>query len=170
MHPLSPAWQSESSAEPARIAAWLERWPDANFVSPTGVTHDVLDAPAPAGRIALARLRERGQAVGPVASFADRFLFFTATRAPVDEDEWWPCELDCHPESVDDHPGLRWHCRGSYVLIPPSLHPSGSQVSWEHGPGLLLPDPLPLLDALTDACGELDASDLEAVSPWSSKL
>ena len=48
-------------------------------------------------------------------------LFFTATRGtPEDEDEWWPCELDCHPETMDEHPGLRWHCRGRYVLVPPA--------------------------------------------------
>lgn len=46
-------------------------------------------------------------------------LLFTLTRGtPEDEDEWWPCELDCHPETADEHPGLRWHCRGSYVLVP----------------------------------------------------
>ena len=51
-------------------------------------------------------------------------LFFTATRGtPEDEDEWWPCELDCHPETMDEHPGLRWHCRGSYVLVPPARLP-----------------------------------------------
>src|SRR5205823_5644931 len=91
---------------------------------------------------------------GPVAAYGDdRLLFFTATRGtPQDEDEWWPCELDCHPETLDEHPGLRWHCRGSYVLLPPSRLPDGTTVTWVRPPELPLPDPLPLLAVLTDAC------------------
>ena len=72
--------------------------------------------------------------------------------------EWWPCELDCHPESIDEHPGLRWHTRGSYVLLPPSLHPSGETVTWVRPPDLALPDPLRVLDVLTDACDTVGAS------------
>ena len=51
-------------------------------------------------------------------------LFFVVTRgSPADEDEWWSSGLDCEPESVI--PGLRWHCRDSYVLAPPSACASG---------------------------------------------
>ena len=61
-------------------------------------------------------------------------LFLTATRGtPEDEDEWWPCELDCHPETMDEHPGLRWHCRGSYVLLPPARLPGGLEMKWVRG-------------------------------------
>lgn len=93
------------------------------------MVHDVLDVPLDAGREALERLLASGIEVGPVAETGDgRMLFFTLTRGtPEDEDEWWPCELDCHPETMDEHPGLRWHCRGSYVLVP--MRPS-SPVVW----------------------------------------
>jgi hypothetical protein len=159
MHPESFAWQTQASADPMQVARWLERYPDANFIAPTGIAHDVLDAPAAAGEIALQVLDEAGVDPGPVAlSGPDRMLFFTVTRGtPQDEDEWWPCELDCHPEALDDHPGLRWHSRGSYVVIPPSMHPSGSPVSWMRGPHLPLPDPLRVLDVLTDACDTVGA-------------
>jgi hypothetical protein len=150
------------------IANWLRTQPLANFITATGSSHDVLDVPATAGRIALERLEsEDAAAVGPVASYGtDRLLFFTATRGtPVDEDEWWPCELDCHPETLAEHPGLRWHCRGSYVLVPPSRLPSGAVVEWVpgHGPDRALPDPLPLLEMLNDASGQVDV-EAEAVS------
>jgi hypothetical protein len=81
-------------------------------------------------------------------------MFFTLTRGtPEDEDEWWPCELDCHPETMDEHPGLRWHCRGSYVLVPPARLPGeGRSVHWVRGAEHPLPDPLTLLETLTDAC------------------
>lgn len=161
-HPISFGWQTVATTDRDKVAAWVRTLPQANFITATGITHDVLDVPVEAGRSALGRLDAAGIEVGPItlsgAGFNGRMLFFTATRGtPDDEDEWWPCELDCHPETMDEHPGLRWHCRGSYVLLPPSALP-GEQpaVSWLRGPELTLPDPLTLLESLTDACAEFN--------------
>ncbi|MBJ7903436.1 MULTISPECIES: bifunctional DNA primase/polymerase [unclassified Streptomyces] len=156
-HPVSFAWQTQSTTDRAQIERWVRDQPDANFVTATGMVHDVLDVPLAAGREALDRLLSTGVEVGPVAESDDgRMLFFTLTRGtPEDEDEWWPCELDCHPETMDEHPGMRWHCRGSYVLMPPARLPGGDgdrQVRWVRGPEHPLPEPLTLLEALTDAC------------------
>ena len=166
-HPLSFAWQTQSTTDRAQIERWAENQPLANFITATGMIHDVLDVPLTAGLAALERLVAAGVDVGPVAqSGSDRMLFFTATRGtPDDEDEWWPCELDCHPETMDEHPGLRWHCRGSYVLLPPARLPGELDVHWIRGPENPLPDPLTLLETLTDACAQYadtaDASDLD---------
>ncbi|ARQ71090.1 bifunctional DNA primase/polymerase [Streptomyces marincola] len=161
-HPVSLAWQTQATTDPEQILRWLRADPEANFITATGRAHDVLDLPADAGHAALERLASAGTEVGPVAvADPDRMLFFTATRGtPDDEDEWWPCALDCHPETVDEHPGLRWHCRGSYVLVPPSRVPSSTEggVRWLRGPEHPLPEPLALLDALTEACGNLAAT------------
>jgi hypothetical protein len=157
VHPISLAWQTQASTDPDKLDNWLRTHPLANFVTATGINHDVLDVPAEAGRLAIERLIADGATLGPVAACGDRLLFFTATRGnPADEDEWWPCELDCHPETADEHPGIRWHSRGSYVLLPPSRLPSGHTVEWlpSHGPDLPLPDPLPVLDVLSDACAQ----------------
>ncbi|OII64833.1 DNA primase [Streptomyces sp. CC53] len=157
-HPVSFAWQTQCSTDPAQIERWAQKQPQANFITATGMVHDVLDVPVEAGRAALERLLADGVDVGPVAEAGDalgqgRMLFFTATRGtPEDEDEWWPCELDCHPETMDEHPGLRWHCRGSYVLVPPARLPGDHAVEWVRGPEHPLPDPLTLLETLTDAC------------------
>ncbi|PWI43267.1 bifunctional DNA primase/polymerase [Streptomyces sp. ICBB 8177] len=172
MHPVSFAWQTEATTDAAKITRWLLADPLANFVTATGAGHDVLDVPAQAGRIALARLEAEGTGTGPVAMYGDdRMLFFTASRGtPDDEDEWWPCELDCHPETLDEHPGLRWHCRGSYVLLPPSRLPDGSAVTWLRPADRPLPDPLPLLAVLTDACGQVpEAPEPEAAGGWPSR-
>ena len=173
-HPVSFAWQTQSTTDRAQIERWARNQPEANFITATGMVHDVLDVPLPAGRAALERLLSEGVEVGPVAVSGaaedredeGRMLFFTATRGtPEDEDEWWPCELDCHPETMDEHPGLRWHCRGSYVLVPPSRLPGdeGSQpvLSWLRGPERPLPEPLNLLEALTDACARHAAEQAE---------
>lgn len=55
---------------------------------------------------------------------------------------------------MDEHPGLRWHCRGSYVLVPPARLPGDDDpsVRWVRGLEHPLPDPLSLLEYLTDAC------------------
>ncbi|MCM2428769.1 bifunctional DNA primase/polymerase [Streptomyces sp. RKAG337] len=160
MHPVSFAWHTQATTDPQKIDHWLHTQPLANFISATGASHDVLDVPADAGRIALDRLAAEDGDAGPVAAYGDdRLLFFTATRGtPVDEDEWWPCELDCHPETVDEHPGLRWHCRGSYVLLPPAKLPTGGAVTWlpDRGPDRPLPDPLPLLEILMDSCAQVE--------------
>ncbi|MFE7458284.1 bifunctional DNA primase/polymerase [Streptomyces sp. NPDC057554] len=166
-HPVSFAWQTQSTTDRAQIERWARSQPLANFITATGMIHDVLDVPLTAGRSALERLLEAGIDVGPVAqSGEDRMLFFTATRGtPEDEDEWWPCELDCHPETMDAHPGLRWHCRGSYVLLPPARLPGELDVHWVRGPEHELPDPLTLLETLTDACaryaGSAEQSELD---------
>lgn len=187
-HPVSFGWQTQATTDAAQIERWARSQPQANFVTATGRDHDVLDVPADAGRAALERLESEGVPVGPVAlSGGDRMLFFTATRTPDDEDEWWPCELDCRPETMDEHPGLRWHCRGSYVLVPPATLPGTgekAEVRWVRPPAPAgagtesggtdgvrtepaaprepLPEPLTLLEALTDACAAYAADETAA--------
>lgn len=157
-HPISFAWQTQATTDRAQLARWLARDPEANFVTATGRTHDVLDVPAEAGRLALARLDELGVGLPVAVVGEDRYLFFTMTRGtPADEDEWWPSALDSTPDTMSEHPGLRWHCRGSYTLVPPAALPDGTGVHWLRGPELALPDPLRVLDVLTDACTEVGA-------------
>jgi len=113
----------------------------------------VLDVPAAAGSAALEQMRAAETAAGPVAlAPQDRMLFFVTTRgSPADEDEWWSCGLDSEPESVVA--GLRWHCRDSYVLAPPSRDASGAAARWLRSPHEHpLPDALRLLEYLVDAC------------------
>jgi hypothetical protein len=135
------------------IQDWWETRPEANVILVTGRVFDVLDVPAAAGAAALGQMAEAGVAVGPVAALGqDRMLFFVLTRgSPADEDEWWSCGLDSEPESVVQ--GLRWHCRDSYVLAPPSRYAPGLAARWlgppqEHP----LPDAVRLLEYLVDAC------------------
>ncbi|MBR7829370.1 bifunctional DNA primase/polymerase [Actinospica sp. MGRD01-02] len=153
-HPLSRGWRKEASADPAQLERWRTRIPDANYASPTGETHDVLEVPAAAGARALASLTAAGIPFGPVARNAagDRYLFFTTARpGEADLDEWWSSDLDARPEETETT-GLRWHTRGSYVLIPPARAVGGGVARWVHDPEADLPDPLRILEALADAC------------------
>jgi hypothetical protein len=155
-HPLTPAWQNLASADPVEVARWWLSEPAANVILATGRTFDVLDVPEQVGLVALARMERAGLRLGPVAiSTGNRAHFFVRTRGvPADENEWWTCHLDCEPEDVADVAGLRWHCRDSYVMAPPS-RAGGTTARWLREPvGGELPDGLLLLEMLADACDE----------------
>lgn len=162
-HPVSAAWARQASLDPEVLKRWWADDPQANIILPTGRVFDVFDVPAEAGELALSRIaRDHAgtgptSPVGPVAQCvqggSQRHLFFVATRgAPEDEDEWWSCHLDCSPETVTETPGLRWHCRDSYVVAPPSVLPYGHEAGWIRRPdGAPLPDPLRVLEILSDS-------------------
>jgi hypothetical protein len=152
-HPVSPAWQMQATVDLNVIQGWWETRPEANVMLVTGRVFDVLDVPVAAGSAALEQMRAAGTAVGPVAlAGQDRMLFFVTTKgSPADEDEWWSSGLESEPESVVA--GLRWHCRDSYVLAPPSRDGSGAAARWLRSPHEYpLPDALRLLEYLVDAC------------------
>ena len=156
-HPTSPAWQVMASTEPEVVARWWLATPQANVILVTGRVFDVLDVPARVGLTALARMERSGLRPGPVAlSTGNRAQFFVRSRgAPADENEWWTCHLDCEPEEVADVTGLRWHCRDSYVVAPPSRSASGARARWIRDPATHeLPDGVRLLEVLADACEE----------------
>jgi hypothetical protein len=154
-HPVSPAWQNVATCDPELIAGWWLATPAANVILATGRAFDVLDVPAAMGMTALARMERSGLRPGPVAiSSGNRAHFFVRSRgAPADENEWWSCHLDCEPEQVADVTGVRWHCRNSYVLAPPSRLGTGAPARWLRDPaGHELPDGLRLLEVLSDVC------------------
>ena len=156
-HPLSPTWQMQATVDGETIRQWWEARPEANVILVTGRVFDVLDVPALAGATALGQMAAAGVETGPVAvQGTERMLFFVATRgAPADEDEWWSCGLDSSPDMFTQTEVLRWHCRDSYVLAPPSRDGVGQDVRWVRQPqGQLLPDALRLLEFLVDACEE----------------
>lgn len=154
-HPVSATWGLQASVDADVLKRWWADRPQAGIILPTGRVFDVLDIPADAGHRALARIERDDLPVGPVAAVgAERLLFFVTTRgAPVDEDEWWSCHLDCSPEDVAETPGMRWHCRDSYVVAPPTVLPYGRETTWLRPPQTPLPDPLRLLEVLSDAVG-----------------
>ena len=155
-HPLSPAWQRQATADKGTISQWWAGQPEANIILVAGRSFDVLDVPIPAGMTALTRMERSGVRPGPVAlSAEDRALFLVTPRAAfADEDEWWSCHLDCEPETIPEIAGLRWHCKDSYVLAPPSRLSNGLVARWVRGPQVPLPDALRLLEYLADACEE----------------
>ena len=157
-HPVSPAWQSQATTDPATVLRWWIEVPRANVILATGRAFDVLDVPSAAGRLALSWMAKSDLQPGPVAvSGHDRALFFVASRnGQLAEDEQWSCRLDGGPDVAPNAAGLRWHSRDSYVLAPPSRLGNGTTARWIRDPaGSYLPDPLGLLGLLADACETL---------------
>jgi hypothetical protein len=153
-HPVSPTWQMQATVDATVIGQWWETRPEANVILATGRVFDVLDVPAVAGATALARMSDDGVETGPVSIVGtDRMHFYVGTRgAPADEDEWWSCGLDASPDLLVQTEWLRWHCRDSYVLAPPSRYGTGQDVRWVREPaGRILPDGLRPLEYLVDA-------------------
>lgn len=70
-HPVSFAWQTQSTTDRSQIERWARHQPQANFITATGMVHDVLDVPLEAGLEALERLLGSGIEVGPVAESDD---------------------------------------------------------------------------------------------------
>ncbi len=156
-HPVSISWQAQATTDRSIVGHWWTVLPESSVILVTGRVFDVLDVPIAAGLAAMSQIERSGITPGPVAlSAADRSLFFVATRAAQsEEDEWWSCHLDCEPDMVPEVIGLRWHCRDSYVLAPPSRLPGGLNARWLRRPGTApLPDALRLLEYLADACEE----------------
>jgi hypothetical protein len=164
-HPASHTWQLQATVDTPTIQGWWAARPQASVILVTGRVFDVLDVPTAVGTAAMAAMAAIGIEPGPVAETGGRMLFFVTTRgAPVDEDEWWSCRLDNEPENVTSRGTLRWHCRDSYVLAPPSAGGSGVDgpggvTRWLRDPAdHPLPDALRLLEFLVDACEEAGLS------------
>jgi hypothetical protein len=157
-HPLSPAWKLQATSDQAVVGHWWTERPQASILLVTGRSFDVLDVPAPAGLLAMRQFERLKLSPGPVAiSAGERALFFVTTRAALgDDDEWWSCHLDCEPEVLPEVTGLRWHCKDSYVVAPPSRLSNGLTARWLAAPGTRpLPDAFRLLEVLADACEEI---------------
>jgi hypothetical protein len=110
----------EASCDLATVRRWWRRWPGANVALRTGVRFDVADVDYYEGVEALrAILTEAGAALGsgPLARTGGGgwHLLFAPTGAGS-------------PAGV--LPGVDWRGRGGYVLVWPSVHPSGGRYRW----------------------------------------
>jgi predicted P-loop ATPase len=139
--PLAAHGCNDATSDPATIEAWWRRWPQANVGVATGAVSGlvVLDIDGPDGEASWAEL--------------------VAMHGQVEALEQKTGRPDGGRQLFFAHPGDKVQCRtgvlpgidvrgdGGYVVVPPSLHPSGRRYEWTKKG---LPDPLPawLLDVL----------------------
>ena len=121
--PLTAHGVKDASTDPEVIAAWLDRWPDANWAvacghpGPQVLDIDSLErAAVPRNALSIFRSAPR------VKTGRGWHLYFSGTAASTVTFEWGELR------------GV-----GSYVLIPPSIHPSGASYMWQIEPRGPLP-------------------------------
>ena len=147
-HPRTPHGLHDATAEPARVAAWWRRWPQANIGLATGARFDVLDVDGPVGLRALRRLAEGGLSLsGPLVRTGGAGWHYYL--APLGRGNAQPIRT---LQRVD------WRGLGGYVVAPPSRHASGARYRWLRSLTAELPQvPAPLRELLiaapVRACG-----------------
>lgn len=120
--PLVAGGYRAATTDPDVIREWWGRWPDANVGIPTGRPSGiiVIDVdPRHGGDETLLELPELPQTVEVITGGGGRHIYFLAPDQ----------EIRCRPNALG--PGLDLRGEGGYVLVPPSVHPSGRRYEWE---------------------------------------
>lgn len=102
------------------IEAWWREHPHANLAGTTGHGLDVLDPDGPVGEATLATLVAKRWPLPETCevrtSPGHRHLYFRSAG--------WPCTTAILGPKLDTRG------KGGYVLLPPSIHPSGAVYTW----------------------------------------
>jgi hypothetical protein len=112
--PLISDWQTAATTDEREIAAWWTRWEGANIGHPAGALL-AIKVTGPEGEAELKALEQRH---GPLPSAVEfraprsRFLLF----APPEGEAIRNSRLSPHLDVIG---------RGGYIILPPSVHPSG---------------------------------------------
>lgn len=125
--PLTARGFKDASRDPATIRAWWTRWPDANIGLPTGEDSGVVvvDIDCKDGKVGEASFSaltaehgEPPQTATSLTSQGGRHLFFTCPD-PVIKNTTGTLGQDIDTRGD-----------GGYVVLPPSVHPTGEAYRW----------------------------------------
>jgi hypothetical protein len=127
--PLIKNWQELATTDARVVQGWWKQWPDANVAVVTGASSGVfvLDVDGADGEVSLAILQdEHGPLPGTLESRTGgggRHLFFKHDGTPVKN------------STGKLGKGLDVRGDGGYVIVPPSVHETGSPYVWggKHG-------------------------------------
>jgi hypothetical protein len=150
--PLLKSWPARATSELATIRGWSEEHPGCNWAVACGPGSGVwvLDVDGPEGAAALDALCQEhgGEWLNTlsVRTVRGRHFYYT-----------FPPQYQIRNSAGRLGPGLDVRGDGGYVLVPPSIHPSGEQYRW-HDPGL------PIASAPVWLC-EMAASTQRAPAP-----
>lgn len=151
--PLTAHGFKDATTDAAQINQWWEQHPDANIGVACGASNlVVIDVDGAEGINNWNALQERHAldvsktVVQRTGSGQGYQIFFLA-----------PADVDIRNSAGKLAKGIDVRAQGGYVVIPPSIHPSGNQYEWEHDPQSFEIQPLPdaLLKLLTEPAPKL---------------
>jgi hypothetical protein len=131
-HPLGALSARDASTDVGQILRWWDLYPGANVGLATGPESGlfVLSADETGGVEFLRRLQEDGELPATLRAY---------TRNTAKEGEWQSVDLyfayPPSPALSSIHllgNGINTHGAGSWVVAPPSFHPSGRSYKWDH--------------------------------------
>ena len=146
--PLTAHGFKDAVTDPATIADWWTRWPEANIGVPTGRTvaggcgYDVIDVD---GRLGLALLATLRHSHCPPDCTAQTFCDATGPLPPIHARAFTPgdpSEANHEPgrhlftpaigsgNTTSAMPGVDLRGDGGYVVVSPSIGPSGARYTW----------------------------------------
>ncbi len=123
--PLTAHGCKDATVDPAIVAEWWMRWPAANIGLATGAASHlfVLDIDGEEGEASLAKLEKDNHplpsTVESITGGGGRHIFFR-----------WPEGGGIGNSASRLGKGLDVRGEGGYVVVPPSIHPSGRKYSW----------------------------------------
>jgi len=124
--PLTPNGFKDATTDATRIAEWWGKWPEANIgvaCGASGLFVIDIDQDEAAGKFGEDSLRDLERKLGPLPHTMEqltgrgRQLFFLAFPGAY-----------CTSKLLS---GLDLRGPGGYVILPPSIHPTGRQYTWE---------------------------------------
>ena len=138
--PLTEHGLKDASTDPEVIGEWWSRWPDANIAVRTDELV-IVDCDGLRGK------RTFGTFIGSIGFESSPYawtggggmhVWYRRDGLPIRNRAGWIDHVDIRSE-------------GGYCIVPPSIHSSGADYYWEHGPDERPVPPLPALlrDALT---------------------
>jgi len=122
--PLIKSWPKYATVVPQTLTQWLKRWPQCNWAAITGPKSNffVLDVDGQPGEDAIHRFSIDGKALPDTLSVGTargRHLYFA-----------WSREIRINNTVSRLSEGLDIRGEGGYVIVPPSVHPSGIAYKW----------------------------------------
>jgi Bifunctional DNA primase/polymerase, N-terminal/Primase C terminal 1 (PriCT-1) len=149
--PLIPDWPNQASDRSENIDFWSKRWPGSNWGVATGAGSGtfVIDFDGDAGRRAIEYF---------TGAYSEDWLRTRTAKTPRGRHLWyvWPDgETRIRNSAGKIAYGVDVRGEGGYVVVPPSVHPSGAPYTWENF-GAIASAPVWLLDLVIHASGQAE--------------
>jgi putative DNA primase/helicase len=150
--PLISDWSNQASDRSENIELWSSRWPNSNWGVATGAGSGafVVDFDGEPGQRAIQYF---------TGAYGTEWLRTRTAKTPRGLHLWyiWPDgETRIRNSAGKIAPGVDVRGEGGYVVVPPSIHPSGEKYTWENF-GAIASAPTWLLDLVVHASGQSES-------------